>query len=294
MGAIFRQYALQATSNAPKPNTRFLKTIIKETDSHNAALKAKEVADARVRLRSIDRHEVRIEKHSRKDSRQEGPDYLSLTRPKLRGNGNEVHGRGPAKTTPRDTEHKKHNDSQEDPYDDEESTPSEARHSHRHRLQHHRRADPLNGDHYPAPSPSPSSDSDPLASLVGPLPPPLGLLPRGRGAHNSTTSNIDTHFNSTYDPSTDLNPTLPADSDDWDNALEALRDRARWKASGAERLRAAGFSDEEVRKWERGGEGKEEEVVWKGRGEGREWDRGKVVEHDGVHTEVEWGRLKGT
>ncbi|KAL8748506.1 MAG: hypothetical protein Q9199_008175, partial [Rusavskia elegans] len=55
----FSSYGLQAilpkrpTTNAPKPNTRFLKNIIKETDSHNAALRAKEIADARLRLRGI-------------------------------------------------------------------------------------------------------------------------------------------------------------------------------------------------------------------------------------------------
>ncbi|KAL8953993.1 MAG: hypothetical protein Q9222_000203 [Ikaeria aurantiellina] len=55
----YSSYGLQSllprrpTTNAPKPNTRFLKNIIKETDSHNAALRAKEVADARVRLQGI-------------------------------------------------------------------------------------------------------------------------------------------------------------------------------------------------------------------------------------------------
>lgn len=87
------------------------------------------------------------------------------------------------------------------------------------------------------------------------------------------------------------------EEDDWDNALEALRDRAKWRQSGADRLRAAGFTDEEVKKWEKGGaagEGREEDVKWRGRGEGREWDRGKVVGEDGVQVEAEWGRLKGT
>ena len=60
-------------------------------------------------------------------------------------------------------------------------------------------------------------------------------------------------------------------------------------------MRAAGFTEEEVSKWEKGGEKKEEDVRWKGRGEGREWDRGKVVDlHGDVNTKPEWGRLKGT
>lgn len=35
-----------------------------------------------------------------------------------------------------------------------------------------------------------------------------------------------------------------------------------------------------MKKWEKGGERTEEDVVWKGKGEGREWDRGKVVGSD--------------
>ena len=80
-------------------------------------------------------------------------------------------------------------------------------------------------------------------------------------------------------------------------ALEALRDRQKWKQQGAARLREAGFSEDEVKKWEKGGvagaEKGEEDVRWSGRGEGREWDRGKVVGDDGVETGAEWGRLKG-
>ena len=93
-----------------------------------------------------------------------------------------------------------------------------------------------------------------------------------------------------------------ADEDDWDQALEALRDRQRWKMAGAERLRTAGFTEEQVEKWEKGmggvglgGGGREENVKWAKKGEGREWDRGKVVGIDGeVGVEAEWGRLKGT
>ncbi|KAI4261991.1 MAG: hypothetical protein L6R42_002819 [Xanthoria sp. 1 TBL-2021] len=109
---------------------------------------------------------------------------------------------------------------------------------------------------------------------------------------------MDTHFASAYDPALDIQPTAldPCEEDDWDNALEALRDRAKWRSSGAERLRAAGFTDEEVKKWEKSGdgEGREADVRWRGPGEGREWDRGKVVGDDGVQVEANWGRLKGT
>ena len=84
--------------------------------------------------------------------------------------------------------------------------------------------------------------------------------------------------------------------DDWGMALEALRDREKWKQQGADRLRAAGFSTEEISKWEKSDEKTEEDVVWKKKGEGREWDQGKVVDADGhiEHEPPEWGRLKGS
>lgn len=80
--------------------------------------------------------------------------------------------------------------------------------------------------------------------------------------------------------------------DDWDMALEALRDRARWKQKGEERLRAAGMNEETITRWKGNaafagmdGEGNPENVRWSKKGEGREWDRGKVVDDDG-HVDV--------
>ena len=130
---------------------------------------------------------------------------------------------------------------------------------------------------------------------MGPaLPPPEPKVrSRGRGAFTSSSA-MDDHFSASYDPSNDVQPHSDLE-DDWDQALEALRDRQRWKQQGADRLRAAGFTDEEVKKWEKGGEKTGEDVRWAKKGEGREWDRGKVVDEDGqVDVGAEWGRLKGT
>jgi len=106
---------------------------------------------------------------------------------------------------------------------------------------------------------------------------------------------MDTRFSSTYDPTTDV--TLDMDEqDDWDQALEALQARAKFKQSQGERMRAAGFSEEEVKVWEKGGKEKsEDDVKWAKKGEGREWDRGKVVNGDGDDVsgvDMEYGRLK--
>lgn len=125
-----------------------------------------------------------------------------------------------------------------------------------------------------------------------PPPPEPKVRVRGRGAMRASTA-MDAHFAADYDPSQDVQPD--SEEDDWDMALEALRDRQRWKQQGAERLKAAGFTDEEVKKWEKGGEKTEEDVRWRKKGEGREWDRGKVVDDDGhIDIRAEWGRLKGT
>jgi hypothetical protein len=160
------------------------------------------------------------------------------------------------------------------------------------------------------PAASPDSDSDPLEALVGPLPPTSKsntvndqppLRSRGRGAYKPSASAMDEHFSSTYNPSLDLHPdSEPEDEkEDWDMALEALRDREIWKQKGAERLRAAGFGDEEIKKWEDSGKEKgPEDVKWTGKGEAREWDQGKVVEEVNVRKrlvglEAAWKRKGG-
>ncbi|CAG8951760.1 hypothetical protein HYFRA_00005562 [Hymenoscyphus fraxineus] len=135
-------------------------------------------------------------------------------------------------------------------------------------------------------------DSDPLSSIIGPPPPPIPQVrSRGRGAF-SHGAGIDSRFSADYDPTVDVQLD-PDEENDWDQALEALRDRQKWKKQGADRLKAAGFTDEEIKKWEKGGEKTEEDVKWAKRGEGREWDRGKILDSNGVVSiEPAFGRLK--
>jgi hypothetical protein len=112
---------------------------------------------------------------------------------------------------------------------------------------------------------------------------------------------MDEHFSSTYNPVFDLHPdSEPEDEkEDWDMALEALRDREIWKQKGAERLRAAGFGDDEIKKWTDSGKEKgADDVKWSREGEAREWDRGKVVDEVGerkreVGLEAAWKRKGG-
>ncbi|EPE24476.1 hypothetical protein GLAREA_08328 [Glarea lozoyensis ATCC 20868] len=135
-------------------------------------------------------------------------------------------------------------------------------------------------------------DSDPLASIIGPLPPNQPeIRTRGRGTF-SHSAGIDSRFSADYDPTADVRLD-PDEENDWDQALEALRDRTKWKQQGADRLKAAGFTDEEIKKWEKGGEKNEEDVRWSKKGEGREWDKGKILDVDGdIAFEPAFGRLK--
>ncbi|KAJ5459868.1 uncharacterized protein N7458_001420 [Penicillium daleae] len=162
----------------------------------------------------------------------------------------------------------------------------------------------------------PEDDSDPLEDLVGPLPPHIHgegaapIISRGRGAYKPSASAIDAHFAPDYDPTDDLpsdddrvtslnkssrRPVagLMTADDDWDMALEALRDRQRWKQKGEERLRAAGMNEVTIDRWKNNAaftgaasnEDNPENVRWAKKGEGREWDRGKVMDEDG-HIDV--------
>lgn len=156
-------------------------------------------------------------------------------------------------------------------------------------------------------NPARTSDSDPLEEILGPMPSsssaqvadvaePVKRRGRGHATPCLSGSGIDSRFASDYNPSTDI---IMEDEthrgDDWDQALEALRDRQKWMKKGADRLRAAGFSDADVQKWERSGEKSveksEADVQWAKAGESREWDQGKVVETIAASNR-EFGRLK--
>ena len=126
------------------------------------------------------------------------------------------------------------------------------------------------------------SDDDPLAPFLGPSLPPKPELPkiRGRGA-TAFTSGTETRFSTSYDPRNDIKPDIASEGEDWDQALEAFRDRQKFRQAGAERLLAAGFSQEEVTRMERGGEKDESDVRWTQKGQAREWDRGKMLDENG-------------
>ncbi|KAF1958554.1 hypothetical protein CC80DRAFT_14502 [Byssothecium circinans] len=374
-------------SGAPKPNTNFLRHIIRQTDSHNAALLAKEAEESRARLNGIDwgtssprrnhvesrnrgrsktpplEEDVRRSKKRRRDYSDDEDARKSRKRTDDAHSRDHHPGRGRDKDryrtklkkrredsdrdddrSHRESRHTRHHDGKERRHRHHDSSEEEDRRtsrkdregpSHRRRrsrsksisrvpsasprsrsdhktskYRHGSRSSrrrsrsparsatntTTNGKvkHTKRPSPSPASDSDPLEAIVGPLPPPKGppIRSRGRGAHKiDSSTGIDARFSSNYDPTADVQVDSDVE-DSFGDALEAYRDRQKWKRQGSDRLREAGFTDAQITKWEKGDEKGEEDVVWSTRGQKREWDRNKVVDEDGyTELKADFGRL---
>ncbi|PWY67257.1 hypothetical protein BO94DRAFT_528295 [Aspergillus sclerotioniger CBS 115572] len=382
------------TGAAPKPNTRFLRNIIRETDNHNAALKRKEEREARERMRQLkaqgssassqdakreqrrsqrtsddreSRHERRRDREgkssshrrrhrSRSGSTERDQSHRSRRRREAKGTDDDRHrhsrksrrdrsySRSRSRSPEADREADSHSRrrryrsryeslsrsrSRSPEASDRQRNKDSERRSHRSPREHEsskRRGTTIRKKHPPPRTPllgnsASDNESDPLEDLVGPLPAkvdnrdyPAPIRSRGRGAYKPNTSNIDAHFAPDYDPTTDVHlenddgqagsrstrrpvPGLMNGDDDWELALEALRDRARWKQRGEERLREAGFSNEFVDRWKTNTtstpgedpEGRLEDVKWSKKGEGREWDRGKFVDEDGhIDVKASW------
>ena len=347
LGALISKSRPPNGKIAPKPNTRFLKNIVREADSHNAALKAREEEESRARLRELRREGDGGGKREREGGteddrnggeegsvkRRRGEDKPGRWASVLGGLGARGEGRrekrgdvekdrAEERTKGHERSRRERNSGTRDRELDQHRRHHSRSRSPNHQKEHkHRRRRSRSPSHVKGSSTPPKrqqrhnenhdSGSDPLESILGPKP-PSPTLKRGRGAHKSSAStNINTRFSPSYNPKADISHPYSDDEsgerDDWDMALEALKDRAKWRTHGAERLRAAGFSEEEVGRWERsgsglagsggGGGGAEkdvEDVRWRKEGEGRDWDRGKVVSGDGVELRAEWGRLKGS
>ncbi|KAL8407590.1 hypothetical protein RB594_006425 [Gaeumannomyces avenae] len=357
--------------NKPKPNTRFLRNIIRTTENHNAALLAKEAAESQARLQELretelrerrrhrpEPHEVRrrqmrdisailqggcrkkpsaipasppiggTSRHSlgrQKGDRSDGEDHDMRAERRLRQYRSDSR-RGKAKRAShsRERDHRRERHRSCSPDRDQ-----------RHRRRYRRERSPLAGDdreihdrrqgsrygRHSGDSPRSKSprgynrkrpvddgtkDSGSLTNIIGPIPPSLPA--RGRG-NTAPASGIDARFSESYDPTSDVtHQDISADIESsaksggkggWDDMAEAFRDRQKWKAQGAERLRAAGFTETQIQKWERGagtgrgdgGDAHPDEFCWSKKGELRQWDRGKTVNPDGsVSTGPDWAK----
>lgn len=361
----------------PRPNTRFLRHIIKDTNTHNAALLKKETAESRARLEELDREKERSKRRlaSPEDvrRRQLGDIHAIL------GGGSSKRGsahsmarrkadeKSLATATPKSAERhhrtsattepsekllvpERHRSREDDLANDElfgkqnkrigvldrtredgvENDLLSERKRRRHaddeghdrqRRRHRNRSDspksrrrsqsPVSGaqnyrqrspvNFFPSESKSRSQAPKELIGTkstehlfgemehdlddfedFGPQPEPqlqdkMGIRIKGRGA-TSGPSGIDRRFSETYDPKTDIQPD---EDDTWEEALEAYRDRQKWKQNQEDRLKSAGWTDEDIKKWRTPEQDSEQTVRWAKAGERREWDRGKVFRRYG-------------
>ncbi|KAK5940017.1 hypothetical protein PMZ80_007435 [Knufia obscura] len=291
-----------------KPNTRFLSHIVREADHHNAALKRKEEQESERRLRALrDGHEpprkrLRADESDQSKRSRMLKDILGATQQDSSG------------------KHRSAADESRSSRDHRDGGKAEQKHSRRHRSRERHRLSDGSRRYQRRNSPSPSEDenvqqrrkrhkSAPRERSVNveernrhqrPLPVAASRNPsqldgtisdgeeavqkkRGRGAHRARPG-IDEHFARSYDPSQDVSLDSDHDSDaeDWDLALEAMRDRAKWKRNQASRMREAGFDENQISKMENSflvddsHDGNRSSVKWSSKGEVREWDAGKV------------------
>ncbi|KAF7561436.1 hypothetical protein G7046_g2710 [Stylonectria norvegica] len=337
-------------ANSLKPNTRFLRNIIKDTDAHNKALLAKEAAESRARLQDLEKseeakrrktnpntrdirsrqmgdiHAILGGKKRRKPEGEETPS-VAVQEPKVRDAprkreldedlirdrlaARKQHGRltrdedGRSKSDDRPHRDERRRARPRGKDDDAEEN-RESRHSRsrrhrsrspgrrrrsrspRERSTRHRHRSPLQAakdkDISKKRGNEDGNDSDPLDDLIGPAPPPQY---RGRGTFGGSSS-IDRRFSDTYDPKADVQmDDTEVVGTGWDDALEAFRDRQKLKQNQEQRLKAAGFADDQILRASAFNAPAEEDVRWSKAGEKREWDRGKVEGLDRVLTEDE-------
>lgn len=231
----------------------------------------KDAGDIRVRGKGANQDETTDQEHLSSKNRNLRKELFADHGPK-RGLPQENRDDRRRRSRSRSREHRHHSDRHSGRQGRSKDSP-QPQGSQRTHKNHHTEIGRPNRQH------SHDSDSDPLGDIIGPKP-PSPVRRRGRGTVSGSSA-MDSRFDSGYDPKADVALNHDEDDDDWDSALEALRDRQRWKEQGADRLRAAGFTDDQVNKWEKGDQKNEEDVRWTKKGEQREWDRGKTLK-DGI------------
>ncbi|KAG5936083.1 hypothetical protein E4U53_000290 [Claviceps sorghi] len=338
-------------ASGPKPNTRFLRHIIRDTDAHNKALLAKETAESKARLSHLEHAEETRRRKAHPDvrdirRRQMGDIHAILggrkrpredggrdSRQKLRDKENDTHTdiqdnrASPIRTdlfgdradsrqrhyrlSERDSDRKpapsdRHKQKRErsrghgcaefseDDENKERRRRSTRRRSRSPRDEHdgrderrrrhrHRSRDRWSRTRCSSPKrdAKPTTllredDSDPLEDFIGPAPP---ANHRGRGTIGGAAA-LDRRFSETYDPKLDVGME-DGDDDPWDEAVESYRDRQKMRLNQDQRMKEAGFSEEQIQRAKGSQKKAEPHVVWSKAGEKREWDKGKGLSAEG-------------
>ncbi|KAF5722599.1 pre-mRNA-splicing factor 38B [Fusarium mundagurra] len=301
-------------ANMMKPNTRFLRHIIKDTDNHNKALLAKEAAESKARLKDLERTEE-IKRRKTNPSvhdirRRQMGDIHAILGGKKRPRDEDEAGpssRRESRRADKDRgQERKHDQRSDDLFTDKRSEQRQhgrlSRDDRRNIAIGHGAetdtpkkkviiAEVINGetglDHLQADDgldrpenlrEEEEEGSDAMEDLIGPAPPPKY---RGRGTVGGS-SGIDRRFSDTYDPKTDIQMDEDEVGNDWDDAVEAFRDRQKLRQNQEQRLKDAGFADEQIQHASGADEKSTENVQWSKAGEKRAWDVGKVIGSDGV------------
>ncbi|KAM4065125.1 pre-mRNA-splicing factor 38B [Hirsutella rhossiliensis] len=202
-------------ANLPRPNTRFLRNIIKNTETHNKARIAKGEAQSKAKLQELD-------KADEARRRKTNPDASDIRKRQM----GDIHAI----------------------------------------LGGTKRTGDQGGD-------DDGGDSDPLNDLIGPAPP---ARHRGRGTIGGA-ANLDRRFSELYDPRTDTQDH-DMDGGDWDDTVEAYRDLQKLRLNQPQRMRSAGFTENQIERVEDKREKTDKDVVWSKAGEKRAWDRGKFLD----------------
>lgn len=329
-----------------KPNTKFLKNLLKGTESHNTALLAKEAAESQAKLDELQHTEEKRRRKYKPEAHDIRKRQLGDIKSILNGRPIQQRSGSPEDCLDKriDTPGEIRNRAFSSFYKSGQNIKSSDRNRKRHRdfhdcndyhieryPHHDQKADRRKRHKIRSPSPArpasenersrhfceqkkhkqrdskiqrdwsaertskqrEKSESDSDSDLLGPMPYKCSKVQRrGRGI-GASASGIERRFSASYDPQDDIGSG--SGEDYWSDKVEAYKNRQKWKQKGAERLREAGFSESEIKRWETGGEKRLEDVKWSKRGEKREWDRGKVVGPDGtVSFNTEWAQSGST
>ncbi|RPA83571.1 hypothetical protein BJ508DRAFT_413250 [Ascobolus immersus RN42] len=275
--------------NGPKPNARFLKNLVREVDSHNTALLEREAEESSKRLRQLEGERLE-ERRSGRGAGHAGRsrsidrgledgevDVKAARRERIRARmqerGLKVEGIGMGLAREKSNRRRRDDDG------DNERRRGEGREKDRRRARSRTRSRSPSRSKSTRVSSSKRLSRSPSIGVTSPMP-----VVRTRGRGRTGASQIDAHFDASYNPTVDIlpDPTPDNPSATWDTAVAAYRDRARFKQLGMEQLKESGlYGEEELKRWEKGVEKEEGDYKWAKKGEGREWDRGKVLDKEG-------------
>jgi hypothetical protein len=299
-----------------KPNTRFLQNLVRNADGHNERLRRKEETERKEKLRVLEReakkregrlvtfsddeaegpetsgdregdeegdarrrkrrktdeHDEERERRRHKSSKHSRGRESERRRRKRRRNtssAEESDGRSRSRSRSRESRHHRKHRSKRD----HSNSGSEEEHKHEsrsHRKERQRRDDEsASGDDKESHSKSDKKQSRRSKHEESSIHPPKPT--------SSAKPNTPHDMNGNNNIKDQLGPAQRADEDDWSLSLSALRERANHaRIQAAKNITANAHI-----------KGSDSNIKWTKQGEEREWDRGKEVEVEGLHTRFE-------